>query len=87
MLSDFTKWTEVTKHLYRYVISPGACYEILVTYKDVETDILDAIAELYTCGDWHAKDRPDFYERKLLFIGRVSDCVKAIETDNEETNK
>lgn len=62
-LKDFSAWNEVTKGLYRYVISAGACYEIHILYHDKATDILSANASLYIVGDWHGADGKNFFER------------------------
>lgn len=32
-MGDLGNWTEITHGFYRYVISAGACYEILVVYR------------------------------------------------------
>ena len=44
-------WKEVTKGLYRYVVSAGCCYEIHIMYHAKDTDILTANASLYIVGD------------------------------------
>ena len=55
-------WREVTKGLYRYVISPGACYEIHIMHHSKNTDILTANASLYIVGDWHSSNGSEYFE-------------------------
>ena len=40
MMDKFKNWKEVTKGLYRYIISSNCCYEIHILHWDFETDIL-----------------------------------------------
>lgn len=84
-LKDFSAWNEVTKGLYRYVISAGACYEIHILYHDKATDIMSANASLYIVGDWRDKDGKNFFEREcLLEKAPVMACLgKAIEDYKE----
>ena len=78
-------WTEITKGLYRYVISAGCCYEIHIMYHAKETDILTANASLYIVGDWTSvKNNSKFFERELLLNGPLMACLgKAVEDEKE----
>lgn len=78
-------WTEITKWLYRYVISANCCYEIHIMYRDKDTDILTANASLYIVGDWRsAENNSKFFERELLLNGPLAACLeKAIEDEKE----
>lgn len=83
-LKDFNKWSEVTRGLYRYAISAGACYEIHILRHVKDTDILTARANAYIVGDWHSKDG-DFFEReRLLSEQPVFECVKKAVDDYKE---
>lgn len=83
-LKDFSAWNEVTKGLYRYVIAPGACYEIHILYHAKDTDILTAKASVYIVGDWHGNDG-DFFERECLLPEQpVFECVKKAVEDYKE---
>ena len=53
---NLKNWKEVTKGLYRYVVSSNAAYEIHIKYWDMDTDILSANASLYIVGDWRSRD-------------------------------
>lgn len=79
------KWNEVTRGLYRYVLSAGACYEIHILYHTHSTDILSANASLYIVGDWKDKDGKNFFEREcLLEKATVMACLgKALEDYKE----
>ena len=78
-------WTEVTKGLYRYVVSANCCYEIHITYHAKETDILSANASLYLVGDWAAYDgHCSYFERKLLLNGPVMACLGKVIEDRKE---
>lgn len=84
-ISDLNQWNEVTRGLYRYVISAGVCYEIHILYHDKETDILSANASLYVVGNWRDKEGKNFFEREcLLEKSPVIACLgKAIEDYKE----
>lgn len=78
-------WTEVTRGLYRYVISEGCCYEIHIMYHAKENDILTANASLYIVGDWTSIDNDSkFFERELLLNGPLIDCLEKAVKDEEE---
>ena len=78
-------WKEVTKGLYRYVISAGCCQEIHIMYHAKDTDILTANASLYIVGDQtSAKDNSKFFNRELLINGPLMSCLeKAVEDEKE----
>lgn len=84
-ISDLNQWNEVTRGLYRYVLSAGACYEIHILYHAKGTDILSANASLYMVGDWRDSDGKNFFEREcLLEKSPVIACLgKAIEDYKE----
>lgn len=65
-ISDLNEWTEVTRGLYRFVLSAGACYEIHIIYHNHKTNILSAKASLYIVGDWRDKEGNNFFERECL---------------------
>lgn len=44
---NLKNWKEVTKGLYRYVVSSNVAYEIHINYWDEETNIMTANASLY----------------------------------------
>lgn len=75
-LNMFGSWFEKAKGLYRYVISAGACYEILIKIHYEDTDILTARADLYFSGDFYSAN-DEFFKRELLLQDKpVSECVK-----------
>ena len=78
-------WTEITKGLYRYVVSAGCCYEIHIMYHSKDTDILSADASLYIVGDWtNAENKSKFFERELLLTGTLLSCLeKAVEDEKK----
>ena len=84
-MNKLENWTEVTKGLYRYVISAGYCYEIHIMYHVKDTDILTANASLYIVGDWTSvKNNSKFFKRKLLLNGPLAACLeKAVEDEKE----
>ena len=79
-MSDLNEWNDITRGLYRFVLSAGACYEIHVLYYSHDTDILTAKASLYIVGDWQNKDS-NFFERECLLSEQpVFECInKALE--------
>lgn len=84
-MSKLENWNEITKGLYRYVISAGCCYEIHIMYHAKDTDILTANASLYIVGDWCcAEDNLKFFERELLLNGPLLACLEKALEDEEE---
>ena len=78
-------WTEVTKGLYRYVITANCCYEIQIMYHAKNTDILTSNASLYIVGDWTSVDNDSkFFERELLLNGHLIACLEKAVEDEEE---
>ena len=60
-------WTEITKGLYRYVVSASCCYEIHIMYHAKDTDILTANTSLYIVGDWtNDNSHCSYFKRELL---------------------
>lgn len=80
-MKDLKNWTEITKGIYRYVISDDCCYEIHIMYHAKDTDILTANASLYIVGDWYTtKSDSSYFERELLLNGPLMACLeKAVE--------
>lgn len=86
-MTNFSNWKEVTRGLYRYVISAGACYEIHLLYHAHGTNILTAKASLFIVGDWLTKCGGNFFERECLLAEQpVSECLAAAQKDNDENN-
>lgn len=85
-MDKLENWTEITKGLYRYVISAGCCYEIHIKCWDHNTDKLSANSELYIVGDWRSRDGRSIFERESLFTGPLAACLEAAEKDNKENN-
>lgn len=50
-MRDLKNWLEITKGIYRHVISANVAYEIHINYWDMDTNILTANASLYIVGD------------------------------------
>lgn len=86
-MKDLKNWNEVTRGMYRYVISAGACYEIIIMHQDEGYDTLTANADLYLVGVWtDKKNNLRFFEREPLLSGSVAECLeKAVEDYKEET--
>lgn len=79
-------WTEITKGLYRYVVSASCCYEIHIMYHAKDTDILSANASLYIVGYWTAANSShySYFERELLLNGPLMSCLEKAVEDEEE---
>ena len=86
--ANLKDWKEVTKGIYRYVISANAAYEIHINYWDMETDILGADASLYIVRDGHSNDGKSIRERECLLRSElVTACLeKAVEDDRENNS-
>lgn len=86
-MNELEKWTEITKGIYRYVISAGACYEIHIQKWYHGTDILTARSNLYIVGDWRTSKGENFFERELITEGQsVESCMMAAKKDFDENN-
>lgn len=86
-MTNFKNWKEVTKGLYRYVVSSNVAYEIHIKYWDMDTDILSANANLYIVGDWRSRDGKNTREREcLLYSAPVIACLGKAEEDDLKNN-
>lgn len=87
-MNELKNWKEVTKGLYRYVISANVAYEIHIIHWDHKTDILSANASLFIVGDWINHVGKYFTERECLLENTsLAECItKAIEDDKENNN-
>lgn len=86
---DLENWNEITKGLYRYVISANATYEIHIKFRSVWEDINEAQASLYLAGEWIGQTNGDYFERELLLDGvsserTVKECLEAAYNDYKE---
>lgn len=87
-MNNFDHWIEVTRGLYRYVISAKVCYEIDISYWNHSGDILNARASLYIVEEWMNDAGDFFFEREcLLEKSTVSECIGYAIKDNKENNK
>lgn len=77
---NLNNWKEITKGLYRYVISANVAYEIHILKWYHDTDILTAKASLYIVGEWTSNDKEErlyFTERECLLAERtVEQCLE-----------
>jgi hypothetical protein len=86
-VENLKNWTEVTKGLYRYVISANLCYELHILYHSKDTDILTAKASIFIAGDWNSRNSGNFFERECLLSEQpVFECIKKVIKYNEENN-
>ena len=86
-IKGIKNWTEVTRGIYRYVISDDQyynCYEIHLEQHCLNRDILTAKASLYVAGNWvsEVKDENDevsriFGRKCLLKSSTVRECLDA----------
>lgn len=86
-MRDLKNWLEITKGIYRHVISANVAYEIHINYWDMDTNILTANASLYIVGDWRSGNGKGTREREcLLDSAPVMDCLVKAEEDDLENN-
>ena len=78
-------WTEITKGLYRYVITANVCYEMHLASWYHNTDIMSANTHLYIVGDWR-DGKESYFERELLHTGPLSSCIEAAIEDDLQNN-
>ena len=91
MIDDIKNWKEVTRGIYRYVVSAGVAYEIHILYWIHNADLLDANAKLFIVGEWYEQEKGSFFEREELtsrtVVYTVLECLELAKRDNEENNK
>ena len=86
-MHELNNWTEVTKGIYRFIIAPGACYEIHILYQDLDSNILSANCNLYVVGVWRGSEG-SYFERELLLTGPMAACLqKAVEDYNDNVEE
>lgn len=87
-MKDLNNWKEVTRGLYRFVISTNACYEIHINICKEGEHILTTNSSLFLVGDFYDKDKVHFFVRQCLLENRaVQNCIeKAIQDYKENIN-
>ena len=86
-MGDFEHWTEISKGYYRYVTAANVCYELMLVYRNLNSDILNATARLYVTGDWIDNEtHVSFFSREELYCGAVSKCIEKALKDDEDNN-
>lgn len=84
-MKDLNNWKEITKGLYRYVISANACYEIHIKIRKFDRPILMANASLFLVGDWRDKNGGSFFSRECLLEKQsVKNCIEKAIQDYKE---
>lgn len=91
LLPNINNWINKTKGLYRFVVSSGCCYEILLTHYDAYQPIEVARAELYLAGEWFKSNEQNgvkitksYFEREKLTSGTVKECLQEATKDYTE---
>lgn len=87
-MKNLDNWCEVTKGLYRFVVSTSACYEIHINIYEHNTPVLMANASLFLVGEWVDKNGVNFFSRECLLSKQsVRNCIeKAIQDYKENMN-
>lgn len=88
-MKKFENWSNPAKGLYRYVISAGACYEVIIMYEDLKNHNEPVKANLYLTGEWtKALDNTTYFSRELLLENAtIEECIKAAVEDDESYNE
>lgn len=82
---NLDNWSEVTRGLYRYVIAPGAAYELHVIDWDYDSTIDDAIWSAYVVGEWQdTKSNLKFSRECLCSNANLKTCLDAVAKDAKE---
>ena len=87
-MKEFKNWKEVTRGLYRFVISTNACYEIHINICKEGEPILTINSTLFLVGDFYDKNKVHFFVRQCLLENQaVQKCIeKAIQDYTENLN-
>ena len=81
-VKDLRNWAEITRGLYRYVVSARVCYEIHLLYWDKLDDISNAKASAYVVSEWRDKNKHNLFERECLVAEKsITKCLEIIEAD------
>lgn len=81
-ITDISKWSELTRGGYRYVISPGAAYELYIE-RQVDDDIMHASASIQFCMLFN-EDHHEVFERTAIYEGQVYQCLQEAYNDLKE---
>lgn len=87
-IEDPNNWKEITKGIYRYVVSANVCYEIHINICKFDTPVIERNASLFLVGDWRDKNGVSFFSRECLLEKQsVKNCIeKAIQDYKENMN-
>ena len=85
-MKKIENWNEITRGLYRYVISSNICYEIHILTWNHKTDILSSNASVYITGEWRTRNGENIFERELLYTGTLAACLEVAINDDKENN-
>lgn len=84
-MNEFKNWKEVTRGLYRFVISTNACYEIHINICKEGEHILTINSSLFLVGDFYDKNKVHFFVRQCLLENRtVQKCIEKAIQDYKE---
>ena len=84
-MKEFKNWKEVTRGLYRFVISTNACYEIHINICKEGEPILTINSSLFLVGDFYDKNKVHFFVRQCLLENRsVQKCIEKVIQDYKE---
>ena len=73
-MKDIKNWSEVTKGLYSYFITPNSTCEIRVLHWYHGTDIMSSICDLYVVGEY-IDGCVSYFKRELLLTGPMLTCL------------
>lgn len=84
-MNEFKNWKEVTRGLYRFVISTNACYEIHINICKEGEPILTINSSLFLVDDFYDKNKVHFFVRQCLLENRaVQKCIEKAIQDYKE---
>jgi hypothetical protein len=84
-MEDLNNWKEITKGLYRYVVSANVCYEIHVNICKEGEPILTINSSLFLVGDFYDKNKVHFFVRQCLLENQAfQKCIEKAIQDYKE---
>lgn len=84
-MEDLNNWKEITKGLYRYVVSANVCYEIHINICKFDIPVIKGNASLFLVGECVDKNGVNFFSREcLLEKQNVSKCIEKAIQDYKE---
>lgn len=79
-IDDLCNWELISKGFYRYMVAADICYEIQISKRYYNEEILDARGCLYLVGDW-GDGTVSFKRYVIAYYGTVRTLLRDAKID------